>query len=158
LSSPPPPQIPVQSEPPLWAPYYGATIRVAFSRFWKKYAIFTGRASRSEFWWWELIYFIVVLILEIIATTVTAGTSTVSRSGAIALSPAYFGVIATVWVISLGTLIPTLAIVWRRLHDTNRSGGYYFLGFIPLVGAIIVLVFLAGASNPAGIRFDERQG
>ncbi|MEJ1229359.1 MAG: DUF805 domain-containing protein [Galbitalea sp.] len=157
MSIPPPPPLSFPSEPPLGAPYYGASIGVAFTRYWKKYATFTGRASRSEYWWWALIYFIVAVVLEVVLVSVTASTAVVSDDGTVALGPAYFVVIALVWIISLGTLVPSLAIVWRRLHDTNRSGGYYFLSFIPLVGGIIVLVFLASSSNPAGARFDQPQ-
>ena len=78
-------------------------------------------------------------------------------TSAAAPSPAYYLIFVVIWVISLGTLIPSLALVWRRLHDTNRSGAYYFLGLIPIAGPIILLVFLASASNPAGARFDQPQ-
>ena len=54
----------------------------------------------------------------------------------------------------LAVLVPNLAITWRRLHDTNRSGAFFSLGFIPLVGGIIVLVFTLLDSDPAGARFD----
>ena len=149
------PPVPSAGEPPLWAPYYGASLGVAFSRFWKKYATFSGRASRSEFWWWELIYFIYVIILEIALVSTGAGVAVAASNGTVAFSPASYVVLAVVWITSLGTLIPTLALAWRRLHDTNRSGGYYFLGFIPLVGGIILIVFFASASDPAGARFDQ---
>jgi uncharacterized membrane protein YhaH (DUF805 family) len=66
-------------------------------------------------------------------------------------------VIALAWVVSLGLLVPSLALVWRRLHDTNRSGGYYFMGLIPFVGPIILIVFFASASDPGGARFDQPQ-
>lgn len=163
MSFPPAPSIPSptasSSEPPLWAPYYGASIGVAFSRFWRKYATFTGRASRSEFWWWYLVYIIFVIVFEIVFFSVAARGAVVSpTSGAMSFGPAYFVVLGIFWVVSLGVLVPTLAIMWRRLHDTNRSGGYYFLGLIPLVGPIILIVFLASASNPAGARFDRPRG
>ncbi|WP_306895831.1 DUF805 domain-containing protein [Agromyces albus] len=44
--------------------------------------------------------------------------------------------------------------MWRRLHDTNRSGAFFFLAFIPFVGSIILLVFMLMPSDPAGARFD----
>jgi uncharacterized membrane protein YhaH (DUF805 family) len=151
-SVPPPPGMPT-SEPALWAPYYGASIGTAFARFWRKYATFSGRASRSEYWWWQLIYFIYIVVVEI--ALASAGAVTSSVNSAAAPSPAYFLIVVVIWVISLGTLIPTLAVIWRRLHDTNRSGAYYLLGLIPVAGPIILLVFLASASNPAGARFDQ---
>jgi uncharacterized membrane protein YhaH (DUF805 family) len=156
MSFPPPPSsVLVPSEPPLWAPLYGASIGAAFARFWKKYATFSGRASRSEFWWWQLIWMIITIVFEIILVSVAARATVSSNTGAAVPGPAYFAVAAVLWVISLGVLVPTLAVTWRRLHDTNRSGGNYFLGLIPLVGGIILLVFLAGSSNPAGARFDQ---
>ncbi len=153
MPSVPPPPGPPTSEPALWAPYYGASIGTAFARFWRKYATFSGRASRSEYWWWQLIYFIYIVVVEI--ALVSAGTVATSVNSAASPSPAYYLIVVVIWVISLGTLIPSLAVVWRRLHDTNRSGAYYFLGLIPFAGPIILLVFLASASNPAGARFDQ---
>ena len=60
------------------------------------------------------------------------------------------------WVplLNLAMIIPTIALIVRRLHDTNRSGAYYFFVFIPLVGAIILIVFLADSPVPAGARYD----
>ena len=152
---PPPPPPSVASEPPLWAPYYGASLGTAFVRFWKKYATFSGRASRSEYWWLALISAVLGIILEIVLVSTTAGTVVVSDAGVPSFGPAYYAVITITWIISLGTLVPTLAVVWRRLHDTNRSGGYYFIALIPLVGGIILIVFLASAPVPAGARFDR---
>lgn len=53
------------------------------------------------------------------------------------------------------TLIGSIAIVVRRLHDTNRRGWWYFLGFIPFVGSIILIVFFVQPPDPAGARFDR---
>ena len=155
MTLPPAPAPSTVTEPPLWAPYYGASLGTAFTRFWKKYATFSGRASRSEFWWWQLCYAIFVIVIEIVFFAVAIPATNVSTNGSLAVSPAYFIFVGLLWIISLGTIVPTLAITWRRLHDTNRSGGYYFLGFIPLVGPIILLVFFASASDPAGARFDQ---
>ncbi len=63
-------------------------------------------------------------------------------------------VIGSIWALAI--LIPSLAITWRRLHDTNKSGAFWFLGFIPFVGEIIVIVLLVLDSDPAGARFDAR--
>jgi uncharacterized membrane protein YhaH (DUF805 family) len=152
---PPPPYLASPGEPPLWAPYYGASIGVAFSRFWKKYATFSGRASRSEFWWWYLISVIFAIVFEIVFVSVGAASTVVdSSTGSVTFSPAYWIILAVLWIVSLAILVPTLAISWRRLHDTNRSGGYYFLGLIPFAGGIILIVLLASASDPGGARFD----
>jgi uncharacterized membrane protein YhaH (DUF805 family) len=136
-------------------PLYGATFGQAVSRFFKKYATFTGRASRSEFWWWFLVNTLVGLVLYVITLLLggsgatfdaTTGTSTPGPGFVVGI------VLSSIWF--LATIVPWLALVWRRFHDTNRSGAFYFLSLIPFVGGIIVLVMLALPSDPAGARFD----
>lgn len=55
---------------------------------------------------------------------------------------------------SLGSFVPYLAVIWRRLHDTGRSGKFYFFVLIPLVGPILLIVWLAGRSRLTGARFE----
>lgn len=57
-------------------------------------------------------------------------------------------------IFSLGTLLPNLAITWRRLHDTGRSGAWFFIAFLPVVGWIVLLIFLIGSPREEGRRFD----
>ncbi|HEX4402378.1 MAG TPA: DUF805 domain-containing protein [Galbitalea sp.] len=156
---PPPPYTPIPSgPPPLWAPFYGASFGAAIARFWRKYATFSGRASRSEYWWWYLAYFIFVVVLEIIfAAFGSTSMVTISPTAAPVLGTGYYVISGILSVIELALLIPSLAIFWRRMHDTNRSGGWFFIGLIPLVGGIILLVFLVSGPNPAGARFDRPQ-
>ncbi len=61
-------------------PYYGAPLGAAVQRFFKKYATFTGRASRSEFWWWVLVNVVVVGVLNILSA-VTGGAGGVDEYG-----------------------------------------------------------------------------
>jgi uncharacterized membrane protein YhaH (DUF805 family) len=144
------PQQSWQGGPPLWAPYYGAPLPIAVRRFFKKYATFSGRASRSEYWWWMLVSGIVSIILNAI---ITAG-STTTASGTTMGPGAWFGtVLLVIW--GLGTLVPGLALAVRRLHDSNKSGWFILLSLIPIVGAIILLVFMLLGPNPAGQRFDQ---
>jgi uncharacterized membrane protein YhaH (DUF805 family) len=146
---------PVSSAVPLRAPYYGASLGTSFSRFWRKYATFSGRASRSEYWWWVLISVIVAAIFLIIGTVAGGLYGPPTAAGAPPLGPGY-GIYVTLSIIwGLAVLVPGLALTWRRLHDTNRSGAFYFLGLIPLVGGIIVLVFVLLPPNPEGARFDK---
>jgi len=93
---------------------FGESIKICFS----KYAEFNGRASRSEFWWWTLFVVLASLALSIIGDTVSA-------------------------LFSLGTMLPGLAVGARRLHDTNRSGWLQLLWIIPVIGWIILIVWLA---------------
>jgi uncharacterized membrane protein YhaH (DUF805 family) len=140
-------------EPPLEQPYYGAPIGAAVRRIFKKYATFSGRASRSEFWWWFLVAGILGVMFNILTSAL--------RSPSAPATQIYFtspgqSVVEVIQILfALAVLVPGLAVTWRRLHDTGRSGGWYFLTFVPLVGGIIVIVFLASASKPEGQRFDR---
>lgn len=88
------------------------SIQTCFS----KYADFNGRATRSEFWWW---------VLSVILATFAAN-----------ILNDKLGIL-----ISLGTLLPYIAVTARRLHDTNRSGWWQLIGIIPVIGWIIMIVW-----------------
>jgi uncharacterized membrane protein YhaH (DUF805 family) len=156
LSYPQPQQQPYASEaggePPLWAPYYGAPIAAAVKRFFNKYGTFSGRASRSEYWWWTLVSVItgIVLFLVMVLQSTPGSDGKVPRFGAVAgITVALFGL----WF--LGTIIPSIALTVRRLHDSNKSGWLYLLSMIPFVGGIILLVFVLLPPDPAGQQYDE---
>ncbi|BCW19182.1 DUF805 domain-containing protein [Pseudarthrobacter enclensis] len=145
-------------EPPLWAPYYGATLPIAVRRFFKKYATFSGRASRSEYWWWTLAAFIVSVVLNIILQMGGAAGASVSASGTVTPGPGIFvgGALALVW--ALATIVPSLALLVRRLHDVNMSGWLALIILVPFLGALALLVFAILPSNPAGQRYDQPTG
>lgn len=149
-------------EPPLWAPWYGISLPNAVRRLFKKYARFDGRASRSEFWWWALANFIVLAVLYTLygigaatseSQTVSNGSITTTAMTSPSVLFVIAGILIAIW--GLGTIIPNLAIIWRRLHDANLAGPFYFLAIIPIVGPIILLVFLVMGSKPEGQRFDR---
>ncbi|MFP3466356.1 DUF805 domain-containing protein [Leifsonia sp. SIMBA_070] len=149
-----PPAAPA-GETPLWAPLYGASLGQAVQRYFKKYADFTGRASRSEYWWWALVYTVVVIVLEVLALTLGSVGATVNDDGTTSAGPLFWLPALLIIVWSLGTIVPQLALIWRRLHDANLAGPFFFLGFIPFVGSIIVLVLTILPSKPEGSRFDR---
>jgi uncharacterized membrane protein YhaH (DUF805 family) len=72
----------------------------------------------------------------------------------LSLGRADFMVSAILSLIFFTIILPTLAITWRRLHDTNRGGQYFLFGLVPLVGTVVLIVYLASETNPAGVRFD----
>ncbi|OIH97065.1 DUF805 domain-containing protein [Curtobacterium sp. MCBA15_001] len=146
----------------MWAPWYGIALPNAVKRFFKKYARFDGRASRSEFWWWALTNFVVLAVLYTIfgigaATSSYQSVSNGYAETAVMTSPSVLYVIAGILIAlwGLAILVPSLALYWRRLHDANLPGPFYFLGLIPFVGAIILLVFALMGSKPEGQRFDR---
>ena len=102
----------------------------------QNYANFSGRARRSEYWYFTLFIFLVSAVLS-------------------GLNAAVFGTDAqmTIFTIiqslfSLATLIPSIAVTVRRLHDIGKSGWFYFLILIPVVGSIILLVWECKDSEP----------
>jgi uncharacterized membrane protein YhaH (DUF805 family) len=140
-------------EPPLWAPFYGAPLPVAVRRFFQKYATFSGRASRSEYWWLTLVSIGVSIILNIITSVGSTTTAYASTPGPGAVIG---GILAVIW--GLATIVPSLALSVRRLHDSNKSGWMLLLGLIPFAGVIILLVFMLLGPEPAGQRFDQPTG
>lgn len=147
-------------------PFYGASFGQAVKRYFKKYAKFNGRASRSEYWWVALFNFLVQLIpaiLIIVGVAMSASSAamvdpydTAAVDAAMSGPGMAIGMIGYVLsgLIGLALIIPNLAVIWRRLHDANFAGPFFFLTFIPGVGGIIVLVLLLLPSKPEGQRFD----
>ena len=145
-------------EPPLWAPYYGATLPVAVQRFFKKYATFSGRASRSEYWWWTLVAFAVGVVLNIITSVAGAAGSTVTADGTPVPGPGALvgSILLIIW--GLAVIVPSFALLVRRLHDANLSGWLALLILVPFLGALALVVMSILPSNPAGQRFDRPVG
>ena len=143
---------------PLDRPLYGASWGSANVRFFANYAIFRGRASPSEYWWWTLTNALIVTSINIAAgvwgtdgwRNLPVGLPlTGGPTGAITSVPALIALIY-----ALATLIPNLALTWRRLHDTDRSGLWFFIAFLPIVGWIVLLIFLVGGPREEGRQFD----
>jgi uncharacterized membrane protein YhaH (DUF805 family) len=146
---------PSAGEPPLWAPYYGATLPVAVRRFFKKYATLSGRASRSEYWWWALVAFLVGLVLNIITSVAGAPGTTVAANGTAVPGPGAIvgSILMILW--GLAVIVPSIALLVRRLHDANLSGWLVLVILVPILGALALLVMAILPSNPAGQRFDQ---
>jgi uncharacterized membrane protein YhaH (DUF805 family) len=104
----------------------------------KNYVGFSGRARRAEFWQFALINLVILIALDVI--------------GLVAKFPLLGGIYA------LAVLLPGLAVTIRRLHDTDKSGWWYLIVLVPLVGAIVLLVFTAteGTRGPNKYGADPK--
>jgi uncharacterized membrane protein YhaH (DUF805 family) len=99
----------------------------------KKYADFSGRAGRSEYWWWTLAYVIGSIIIGVIDRAI----------GSQILGGIY----------SLALLIPGLAVAARRLHDTDRSAWWLLLIIVVFIGWIVLLVFYVSEGTPGDNKY-----
>ena len=111
-----------------------------YLRALKKYAVFHGRAHRKEYWMFMLVHTIIYLGLAFIE-----GVFFGSRQEGPILPVIY----------ALGVLIPILAAGVRRLHDTDRSGWWFFIQLVPILGPIVMLVFLATDGTKGDNRFGH---
>ena len=139
------------SPPPLDLPHYGIGLVDAVKRGFKKYATFTGRASRSEYWWWTLFTFVIYLVLGLV--TFAVGTAT-SRDGGRTPGLLAMPLLIVFTVFFLGILLPTLAVTVRRLHDGGYSGLLALLFLLPYLGGLIIMIFALLPSSPAGAKYD----
>jgi len=108
---------------------FGQAISAGFSN----YVNFSGRASRSEYWYWILFIFIADIVAGIIDSVL--------------------GIQIVTGLFGLVTIIPNIAIAIRRLHDLDRTGWWILLGFIPLIGWIILLIWYVTKGTDGPNRF-----
>ncbi|WP_138944881.1 DUF805 domain-containing protein [Plantibacter sp. M259] len=155
---PPVPAAGVLPSPAL--PLPGATMSAAVGRFFRQYTTFSGRASRSEYWWTVLFLVLVWLIPTVLfgPGLAIAGIAAMQREpvvddGSRLLSAA----LVIVGLLVAVTVLPSLAMLWRRLHDAGFPGPLFFLSAIPLIGCIVVFVLVLMPSRPSGRRFDRRR-
>ncbi|HEV2569507.1 DUF805 domain-containing protein [Sphingomonas sp.] len=122
----------------------------------KRYADFSGRSRRKEFWLFTLLVTIVMIVLAIVT-----GAGAVFMDPASAASGAGFGMgVILILLLSLALFIPGLAVQVRRFHDQDKSGWFVLLNFIPYLGGLIVLVFmcLEGTRGPNRFGPDPKEG
>jgi uncharacterized membrane protein YhaH (DUF805 family) len=104
------------------------------------FANFSDRAPRAEYWWFYLLTMVAYIVATILDSILGGGGALGS-----------YGLFSI--VVMLGLLIPSLAVGVRRLHDTDRSGWWLLIVLIPLVGAIVLLVFLVLEGTKGDNRF-----
>ncbi len=123
---------------------FQTAVRTCFS----KYVTFSGRAARSELWWYVL-FVIVVNFLLTFVDSFLFGTTVTTEYGfsASTNTPIFSG------LFMLATLLPSISVAVRRLHDTDRSGWWYWIGLVPLIGAILLIVWFASKGTSGKNRF-----
>ncbi len=126
------PIVPPALSPEGWVDLFVAAVRTCFSR----YATFTGRAPRAEYWFFVLFCVLVSLVIAIFEGTVSEGASN------------YLSVF-----FSLGVFLPSLAVQVRRLHDTDRSGWWAALALVPVIGSLVLVWFCVQPGTKGRNRF-----
>jgi uncharacterized membrane protein YhaH (DUF805 family) len=99
----------------------------------QKYADFSGRARRSEYWW----FFLFTALIAAVASVIDSILGTRNSTGT--------GLVQA--IVQLAVLIPSLAVGVRRLHDTGRSGWWLLIGLVPVAGWVVLLIFFVQASH-----------
>lgn len=105
----------------------------------KKYAVFSGRAQRAEYWYFVLFNMLISFAFNLLVIF------DVNAIIVLVLSILFM----------LAIVIPSIAVLVRRLHDTNHSGWWFFINFIPVIGMIVLLVFLVTDSDPAENQYGQ---
>lgn len=116
---------------------FGTAVKSVLSQ----YVGFAGRARRSEYWWFALFTVLVSIVASVLDNALGLTFVDGSSNGFIGL------------VVSLALLLPTLAVAVRRLHDTDKTGWWLLIGLVPIVGAIVLIVFFVQDGTPGANRF-----
>lgn len=110
----------------------------------RQYADFNGRARRKEYWMFVLFNTLIAFAIAMVA-------------GLLGSIADFLGMIGSLvyMVYALAVMVPSIAVGVRRLHDTGRSGWWMLIAFVPLVGAIVLLVFFVTEGEPIANQFGE---
>ena len=112
---------------------------------WRNYAKFDGRASRSEFWYW--------ILFDLVSSGLVFGLAILGLF-VFDSSELNVQIVSTIFSIYwLALVVPTVARIVRRLHDTNRSSSYLLFALIPLIGNVLLITWLCSKGEPVENRF-----
>ena len=117
---------------------------------YRRYADFSGRSRRKEYWMFTLFSVIVSIVL---VGMLFGGMSGISDTGEPQMGMLAYLATGLLVLWGLGSLVPSIAVQVRRFHDQDKSGWFVLLGFIPYVGGIIVLVFMCLEGTRGSNRF-----
>lgn len=138
-------------------PLYGASPLTAYARFWRRYIVFSGRASLSEYWWTVLISAVIGVVLGVVGGALLGVGAAMAQQGTgFAAIPNALGAVLlfALVVFGLAQIVPSIALTVRRMHDANLSGLLYLLVLVYPIGGVAVFVFTLLPANPEGRRYD----
>lgn len=107
----------------------------------KKYAVFSGRARRKEYWFFALFNTIVYILFGVLAGVM--GQDSASIVGIL------------IFIYALGVLLPAIGVTIRRLHDIDKSGWWILVSFVPFIGGIVLFIFTVLPGTPGPNNFGE---
>lgn len=118
-----------------------------------RYADFSGRSQRMEYWMFTLFYTLVIIVL--VGFAIFFGSPAGQDR---TLAENYFLVVTGLWVV--GTIVPSIAVTVRRLHDQDKSGWFYLISFVPYVGGLVLFIFMCldGTAGPNRYGPDPKGG
>ena len=114
----------------------------AIKKGFKGYVVWNARSTRSEYWWWTLFVIIVGIVVG-------------ALDGAL-FNPDTFGLGPLSTILNIALFLPGLSLLVRRLHDTDRSGWWVWIALIPIIGFIVLLIFVLLPSKMAPTRWNNR--
>lgn len=119
----------------------------AVKSFWSNYATFKGRSRRSEYWFIQLFLVFTNFAAAVIDFALMDGDVDrfIANGGG--------GIVGLIWI--LATIVPALAVLVRRLHDTGKGGWWALIGFVPFVGAIVLFVITVLDSDAGENQYGE---
>ena len=119
------------------------------------YANFSGRARRREYWMFTLINTVILILLQIPVqgAVIAMAAQEETGSGAAGFTGVSLVFAGLIVIYALAVFVPTLAVAVRRLHDTGKSGWWYLISLVPVVGGLALLVFMVLDSEPGDNRW-----
>ncbi|MGB3633758.1 MAG: DUF805 domain-containing protein [Rubrobacteraceae bacterium] len=109
----------------------------------KKYAVFSGRSRRKEYWYFVIFFLLIGTVLSFVDSVISTDAEFLAD----------IGLLNGIFLLAL--LLPSIAVTVRRLHDIGRTGWWYLISFIPIIGTIVLLVFTVQDSMSESNRYGS---
>ncbi len=124
---------------------------------YRRYFEFSGRSRRKEYWMFALFNFLVYLAFMVL---MFALGGSMQYNGEAAMGPLVSVVMIAMFIWAIATIIPSLAVTFRRLHDTDHSAWWILIGLVPIIGGLVLLYFYLIEGTQGANRFgpDPKEG